>query len=45
MFALLAVGELIGDKLPKTPNRTAALPADWRASALVAWLGRLLPPV
>ena len=26
IFALLAVGELIGDKLPKTPNRTALFP-------------------
>ena len=26
VFAVLAVGELIGDKLPMTPNRTAAFP-------------------
>ncbi len=26
VFVVLAVGELIGDKLPKTPNRTAPLP-------------------
>ncbi len=26
IFAILAVGELIGDKLPKTPNRTDKLP-------------------
>ena len=26
IFALLAVGELIGDKLPKTPNRTTFFP-------------------
>jgi uncharacterized membrane protein len=26
LFTILAAGELIGDKLPKTPNRTAALP-------------------
>ncbi len=27
VFAVLAAGELIGDKLPMTPNRTAPLPA------------------
>lgn len=26
VFTVLAAGELIGDKLPKTPNRTAAFP-------------------
>ena len=26
IFAVLALGEIIGDKLPKTPNRTAPLP-------------------
>lgn len=26
VFAVLAVGELIGDKLPQTPNRTAPFP-------------------
>src|ERR1700748_2296156 len=26
IFTLLAVGEYFGDKLPKTPNRTAPLP-------------------
>ena len=26
VFAVLAVGELFGDKLPKTPNRTAIFP-------------------
>ena len=26
IFAVLALGELIGDKLPKTPNRTAFFP-------------------
>jgi uncharacterized membrane protein len=26
VFTVLAVGELIGDKLPRTPNRTAAFP-------------------
>ena len=26
VFTVLAVGELIGDKLPKTPNRTSAFP-------------------
>lgn len=26
IFAVLAVGELIGDKLPRTPNRTALFP-------------------
>ena len=26
IFSLLAIGELIGDKLPKTPKRTAVVP-------------------
>ena len=26
VFSLLAIGELVGDKLPKTPRRTALLP-------------------
>jgi uncharacterized membrane protein len=31
IFTLLAVGELVADKLPKTPNRTSAMPLIARA--------------
>jgi uncharacterized membrane protein len=30
IFTVLAVGELIADKLPRTPNRTAVGPLVWR---------------
>ena len=30
---LMALGELVGDKLPKTPNRTAPLPLAGRAAS------------
>ncbi len=30
VFSLLAAGELVGDKLPKTPSRTAAFPLAGR---------------
>jgi uncharacterized membrane protein len=31
IFTLLAIGELVADKLPKTPNRTSAVPLIARA--------------
>lgn len=30
IFSLLAIGELVADKLPKTPNRTALFPSSAR---------------
>jgi len=30
VFTVLALGELVGDKLPQTPNRTAAVPLIFR---------------
>ena len=39
---LMALGELVGDKLPKTPNRTAPLPLAGRA-ALGGLCGAVIP--
>lgn len=33
VLRLLALGEIVGDKLPKTPNRTALLPLGGRAAS------------
>jgi uncharacterized membrane protein len=33
LFAILAAGELIADKLPKTPNRTSLMPLIFRCGA------------
>ncbi len=33
VLKLMALGELVGDKLPKTPNRTAPLPLGGRAAS------------
>lgn len=33
VLRLMALGEIVGDKLPKTPNRTAPLPLGGRAAS------------
>ena len=40
IFSVLAVGELVGDKLPRIPDRVASFPLV-SESSLAVWWGRL----